>query len=249
MYNSIIKEMITADEPCSYLENHTQRMHYKLIDDCTTDLSQALIERGWRRFGRMFFRPVCQECSKCRSLRIDAVNYQYSRSEKRIIKKNRDTEVYISRPRITNEHIMLHRKYHKFKQTKSGWNHEDITQQNYYMTFVQGAGEFAYEVTYVQDGKLIGVDLIDILEDGISAIYFFYDPDFAHLSLGTFSLLKEIQIANMYDLRWIYLGYYVAENTSLNYKARYQPLEELQGDPQLFDKAIWNKFVPGETSF
>ena len=242
MMNEIIKEMITADEPCSYLEDHTQRMHYQLIDNCSTSMSQALIERGWRRFGRMFFRPVCQECNKCRSLRIDAENFKFSRSQRRILRKNKDTEVFISRPKITQEHINLHIKYHLHKHKKVGWKHEKITQQNYYLTFVQGMGEFAYEVSYIRDGKLIGVDLIDILEDGISAIYFFYDPDFSHLSLGNFSILKEVQIAHMHDLKWIYLGYYVSENKSLNYKAKYQPLQELQGDPQLFEDVIWSEF-------
>jgi len=240
--NDIIREMVTSDEPCSYLDNHTQRMHYKLIHNCETSMSQDLIERGWRRFGRMFFRPVCEECSKCKSLRIDVKNYKFSRSERRILRKNKDTQVFISRPKLTQEHIDLHIKYHKFKHEKDGWKHEEITQQNYYLTFVQGMGEFGYEVSYIRDGKLIGVDIVDILEDGISAIYFFYDPDYLDYSLGKFSILKEIQLAQTYKLDWIYLGYYVSENSSLNYKANYKPLQELKGDPHLIDNAIWNDF-------
>jgi len=240
--NDIIKEMVTADEPCSYLDNHTQRIHYKLMDNCETGMSQALIERGWRRFGRMFFRPVCEDCSKCKSLRIDVQNYKISRSQRRILRKNEDTQVFVSRPKLTQEHIDLHIKYHKYKHGKSGWKFEEITQENYYLTFVQGMGEFGYEISYVRDGKLIGIDIVDILEDGISAIYFFYDPDYLDLSLGNFSILKEIQLAQMYNLKWIYLGYYVSENSSLNYKANYKPLQELKGDPQLIDNAIWGDF-------
>ena len=205
-------------------------------------MSQILIERGWRRFGRMFFRPVCKDCDKCRSLRIDAQNFKPSRSQRRIISKNRETDVFIGRPKVTQEHIDLHIKYHTYKRDSVGWEYEEITRQNYYLTFVQGMGAFGYEVTYIRDGKLIAVDLIDILEDGISAIYFFYDPDFKHLSLGHFSIFKEIQIAQMHSLRWIYLGYYVDGNKSLQYKANYKPLEELKNNPDLSEKPIWDKF-------
>lgn len=100
--------------------------------------------------------------------------------------------------------------------------------------------QFGKEVLYFVENKLVGVDLIDIMGDGISSIYFFYDPDFSHLSLGRFSLYQQILIAQNYKLPWIYLGYYVKDCPSLNYKANYKPFEIMQNEPSLDDTPIWN---------
>ena len=106
--------------------------------------------------------------------------------------------------------------------------------------FVVGAGDFGYEIRYFADSKLVAIDYIDVLYDGISSIYFFSDPDYARLSLGTFSLLAQIKIAKQLKLKYIYLGYVVRENQSLQYKLKYKPHEILNGRPSNEEDAIWS---------
>jgi arginine-tRNA-protein transferase len=235
---NLLKEFLLEDK-CSYLEGKEQTTHYKVIENCSQESSQALIERGFRRFGKMYFRPICSDCSECQSIKIDAKNYTFSKSARRILKKAKEIRTYIQRPTLTHEHLQIFEKYHLYMKEKKGWEYSPTTSENYYNSFVSGHGDFGYEVLYFFQDKLIGVDLIDILPKGISSIYFYYDPDFAHYSLGKLSLYKQIQYAQNAQKEWIYLGYYVKECPSLAYKAEYKPYKTLQGRPAEHEVFKW----------
>lgn len=214
-------------------------MHYKYIVDCSFDFNSALVERGWRRFGKYFSRPNCKNCSLCLNIRINVETFSFSRNAKRIIKKNQNIKHYIQKPTLSYEHINLYKKYHKYMQNKKNWQYYDMSTQMYHELYVEGASNFGKEVLYFSDETLIGVDLIDFTCDGISSIYFFYDPDFAHLSLGKYSIYQQILLAKKQNLRYIYLGYYVENCSSLNYKITYKPHEFLVGLPELEDEIFW----------
>ncbi|MDH5464712.1 MAG: arginyltransferase [Thiovulaceae bacterium] len=235
----ILKEKVIHDEKCSYLEERLQSTHYQVIDDCTIEHCSTLIHQGWRRFGAMFFRPICPHCEACESVRIDVKKYNFSKSERRVLRKNEDIDIYVGHPTISHEHLALHERYHRFMQEKKGWDYTPTTTQHYYSSFVHGHEDYGHEVLYMYKNKLIGVDIIDFLLDGISSTYFFYDPAFEKRSLGKLSLLKQIEFAKEKGLDWIYLGYYVKDCDSLNYKADYQPQETLQGRPDLHQHTIW----------
>ncbi len=236
---NILKEFSLNDK-CSYLDDKEQTMHYKIIENCSAENTQELIERGYRRFGKMYFRPICSNCQECQSIKIDVQNYKFSKSSKRVIKKAKDIKSYIQMPTMSKEHIDLFEKYHLHMKDKKGWKHQETTPQHYYNSFVSGHQDFGYEVLYYDDEKLIAVDLIDILEDGISSIYFYYDPTYSHLSMGKLSLLMQIKFAQQDKKKWIYLGYYVEECPSLNYKAEYKPYTTLKGRPSLECEYVWN---------
>lgn len=236
---SRIIEFSTLETKCSYLDDCKTRMEYKYIENATMELNQELIERGWRRFGNYYSRPQCQNCKLCLSLRIDVKNYNFSRSAKRVFKKAEGIRYVIQAPTISTEHLELYDKYHRFMEKKRGWQYYNLKPQSYHELYVSGAHNFGKEVLYFQGEKLIGVDLIDFLDDGISSIYFYYDPDFEKLSLGRLSIYEQIILAKEYDLEWIYLGYYVKECQSLKYKASYTPYQTLQGNPNLDEDAIW----------
>jgi arginine-tRNA-protein transferase len=221
------------------LDNKEQTTHYKIINDCSAQLTHDLIERGYRRFGRMYFRPICEDCNECQSIKIDVANYSFSKSERRVIRKAKDLDIYIQTPTLTQEHLELFDKYHHYMHKKKGWNFQKVTPDHYYNSFVIGHEDYGKEVLYFYKNKLIAIDLIDILQEGISSIYFYYDPDFGDLSLGKLSLLKQIQFAKETDKAWIYLGYYVEDCPSLNYKAAYKPYTTLQGRPSLDSEYIW----------
>jgi len=236
---NILKEFSLNDK-CSYLDNKEQNTYYNMIENCTNTHCQELIERGYRRFGKMFFRPVCSGCNECQSIKIDVDNFQFSKSMRRVLKKGLSFDTFIRKPTLTQEHLSLFDKYHRFMRDKKGWDYQKTTANNYYSSFVDGHNEFGYEILYFDDEKLIAVDLIDILEDGISSIYFYYDPDYSDYSLGKLSLYKQISIAQKNDKKWIYLGYYVEQCPSLSYKADYKPYLTLKGRPQNDEEYVWS---------
>lgn len=235
---NILKEFLTNDQ-CSYLEGREQTTYYKVIDDCSTFQCQELIERGYRRFGKMYFRPACSTCDECKSIKIDVENFTFSKSQKRVIKKASEIKSYIQRPTLSKTHLELFEKYHLFMKDKKGWEHSEVTAQGYYSSFVDAYNDFGYEVLYYHEDKLIGVDLIDILHDGISSIYFYYDPDYQEYSLGRLSLYNQILYAKNSNKKWIYLGYYVKDCPSLAYKSHYEPYLTLDGRPSLDEKFNW----------
>ncbi len=239
MKPSRIVEFSTLEANCSYLKDRRMRMQYKFIENCPELLSLDLIQRGWRRFGEYYSKPNCVDCHECLSLRIDATNYRFSKSAKRTIRKNQNTKIKIQKPTITIQHLSLYEKYHKHMELKKDWKHYALSPNSYHELYVNGAMEFGKEILYFVDDKLVGVDLVDFLANGLSSIYFFYDPDYAHLSLGRFSLYQQIYMAQTNKLPWVYLGYYVKECPSLKYKADYKPYEILKGETSLEESPIW----------
>jgi arginine-tRNA-protein transferase len=237
--NHILREC-AIDDKCSYLDNEQQTMHYKIIDLCTKEQCSSLIERGWRRFGTMFFRPICKNCTQCESIKIDINNYKFSKSDRRVIKKASHFKIIIQSPSLTHKHLELFTKYHDYMRDKRDWDQQNITSQNYYQSFVQGHSDFGYEVLYFDEDTLIAVDLIDVLEEGISSIYFYYDPHYQNFSLGKYSIYYQIEYAKQLGLSWIYLGYYVSECQSLAYKSRYKPYLTLQGRPSELEAYFWS---------
>ncbi|MBU1659295.1 arginyltransferase [bacterium] len=236
---NLLKEFSLHDK-CSYLKDKEQTTHYKIIENASAASCQAFIERGFRRFGKMYFRPICPSCNECKSIKIDVYHFEFSKSMKRVMKKASDIKSYIQTPTMTQAHLNLFEKYHLYMQDKKKWDYSPTTAQGYYNSFVSGHNDFGYEILYYDKEKLIAVDLIDILEDGISSIYFYYDPDYAEFSLGKFSLYNQIKYAKHSRKKWIYLGYYVKDCPSLSYKAHYKPYLTLKDRPSEYEEFEWN---------
>ena len=237
--DSNIIEFSTLPATCEYLKNETFTNHYKYIFDCSFELNSKLVKGGWRRFGKYFLRPNCKDCNQCKSLRIDVENFKFSKSARRVINKNKDTKTVICSPTCTFETLDLYAKYHKFMHTKRSWKYYDITVQAYNEFYVDGANSFGREALYFVDKKLAGVDLFDFADDGISSIYFFYDPEYSHLSLGKYSIYRQILLAKEKNLKYIYLGHYVENCQSLKYKAQYKPYELLVELPEFNEDIDW----------
>ncbi len=229
----------TFTDKCSYLEAKQQTAHYKILSQCSMSYCTTLVRRGWRRFGKMFFRPICSDCTECQSLKIDVNNYHFSKSEKRVLHKNTHITHHIQKPSVSYEHLSLFNTYHAHMHTHRGWDYNETDVQGYYNSFVHGHHDFGYEVLYYDREKLICVDLIDILDDGISSIYCYYDPNYSALSLGKYSLLLQISLAKSLEKSWIYLGYYVKDCQSLAYKNQFKPYLILQNRATELENDIW----------
>ncbi len=235
-------DFCTLDYECAYLKGQKVRMYYKYVTLSNKDFNSAVIQRGWRRFGNYYFYPICKDCNECKSLRIDVENFKPSKSQRKAINRNKNTKIVVQKPTVTSAHIRLYNKYHSWKAKKDGWRHRIISTSEYYENFAEGAYDFGKEVLYYDEDKLIGVDLIDVLEDGISSIYFFYDPDYARLSLGVYSLIKQIEIAKLLGKKWIYLGYWVDGCKAFKYKTNFKPLQILDGFPSIQEDTNWKEF-------
>ncbi|MSN96319.1 arginyltransferase [Campylobacter sp. FMV-PI01] len=233
----------TLETKCPYLSNEKSRTEYLYIKNCSFSLNSELVKRGYRRFGEYFQRPICGFCDECVSVRIDAFKFKLSKSQRRNLRKNLKTNWMITRPLVDREHVELFKKYHKYMEHKKDWKYYDMDIRKYYDIYVLGYGKFGKEISfYDENKKLICVDLIDIVDDGISSIYCYYDPDFLHLGLGKFSLLKEIEFAKISNLRWIYLGYYVKGCDSLEYKKDFLPQEALREYVDFYQEPVWVDF-------
>jgi len=235
-------EFIEEQRDCSYFDHEISDIRYKYMHSCTSEQYQAMLERGWRRFGKMHFVPECRSCTKCVSMRIDVENYEFSRSEKRVINKNQDTKLYIRPPSMTLEHLNLYDKYHAFMNDKKNWPYSPIEPNEYQKSYVEGKEEFAKEFLYMKDNKLIGVALVDILPNSMSAIYCYYDHNYSDLSIGKFSILAQIKIAKEMNIPYIYLGYWIKDHLSMGYKEAYTPFEVLKNRPNIDEITNWEKY-------
>ena len=235
-------EFIEEDKQCSYFDDKVCDIEYKYMEQCSIEEQHQMCERGWRRFGNMHFVPVCKSCDECKTIRIDVEKFKFSKSQKRVLSKNKDTQVYIQKPTVTYEHIDLFNKYHKQMQTKKQWNENIIDVQEYHNSYVNGAHEFGKELLYFRGDKLVCVALCDIMPDAMSAVYCYYDHDYEDLSLGKFSILAQISIAKQTKVPYLYLGYWIKDHLSMGYKEKYKPFEMLVNRPKLNQKTIWRDY-------
>ena len=234
-------EFVEQNRNCSYFDTEISDIRYRYLQQCSTTEYQNMLEHGWRRFGKMHFVPECGNCTKCISMRIDVKSYKFSRSEKRVLSKNKDTKIYIQAPSLTKDHLVLYDKYHQHMNDKKGWDYTPIEPIEYNRSYVQGKAEFAKEFLYMRDNKLVGVALTDILPQSLSLIYCYYDHDYEDLSLGKFSILAQIKVAKELNIPYIYLGYWIKNHHSMGYKEAYKPFEILKNRATLEEDTIWEK--------
>ncbi len=232
-------EVLSSEEPCVYLRGEAARMRYRYIADCPPEVYQELLERGWRRFGRVFFRPACRGCAECVSLRVKVREFQPSRSLRRNWRRNRDLNVLIRRPTLTEAHLALYHRYHQDMKARRQWPGSKSAPEDYYQSFVEGYGSFGYEILFFDAQRLVAVSLTDVLPGALSSVYSFYDPQERSRGLGVFSILTQIRWARERKVPYLYLGFRVDGNGSMRYKARYRPHEVLEGRPEPVDDPVW----------
>jgi leucyl-tRNA---protein transferase len=218
---------------CSYLPDEMASLTYEIVGRMSATEYQARLLAGWRRFGFSLFKPVCPDCTKCQSLRVPVRRFKPDRSQRRCLAVN-DGEVrlVIGTPEVTDEKLDLYDRFHAFQSEHVGWTaHGPKDAGSYIESFVDNPFD-TQEWCYYLGEKLVGVGYVDCVPAGLSAIYFFHDPDERHRSLGTFNVLSTIRKASEWHLPHVYLGYYVEGCRSLEYKARFRPHEVLtpEGD-------------------
>lgn len=247
----VIRETDGREEDCIYLPGQRSRIRYRLIESCAPETYARMLERGWRRFGRVFFRPVCAACEECRSLRLEVERFQPSRSMRRNLERNSDLEIILRPASVSFDHLALYNRYHADMEQRKGWREKAITPIDYVRTFVDGRQGFGHEILYVADDRLLGVALVDILapdppriSGAISAVYCYYEPRERRRGLGIFSVLQHLELARARGIRHVYLGFWVEGNASMRYKAAYRPHEILRGRPAAGETPEWERSTP-----
>jgi len=233
--------MIEAREkhPCSYLPGLEATTDYRWMEDCDAATYQRMLERGWRRFGCTFFRPDCGHCGECRSLRIPVESFRPNRSMRRTWQQNQDLDIQLGSPALTYEHLELFERFHRSRSESRGWASRETTPQDYFLSFVDGAHDFGFELQLRLGQKLLAVALADILPSALSAVYCYYDPEHKERGLGTMAILAELEIAKRREIPHLFLGYWVEPNASMRYKARFEPHEILAARPSDDEAAAW----------
>lgn len=222
---SDIPRMFNESSPCPYFEEEKiSTIEYVVPNELDTKGFHQYLARGCRRFGRIFYRNTCTDCSSCVPLRIETDKFSTSRSHKRTLRKNEDIGIEIlSHPRLSSEKVLLYNRYMQTKHGEDGAGEKDEPVNvllNIHYGYLQ-----TIEMNYYLGDKLVGVGIVDEGRDALSSNYFYYDTDHLDRRLGIFSILQEISLARSLGKKYHYLGFYIQDNPKMSYKKFFRPNE------------------------
>jgi arginine-tRNA-protein transferase len=233
--------IIEQPRQCSYLPSETASLDLRAVQAVSGSEYADLLARGWRRFGWQFFRPACPRCTECRSIRILAQEFQSSAGQRRVLRKNEDVRTELHSLFAVQETVALYNRYQRFMHEHRGWELQHASFASYHDMFLSGAAEFGRQWLYFHKDRLIGVAMMDVARDAASLVYFFHDPEWRAQSPGMFSVLTQINYARTKGLPYVYLGYWIKDCGSMNYKNRFKPYEMLDGYVTERESPVWRK--------
>ncbi|MDR2195901.1 MAG: arginyltransferase [Gallionellaceae bacterium] len=214
---------LTAPYPCSYLPRRAARSQVVTPGSpMTTAIYTGLVQRGFRRSGTYTYRPRCDGCRACVPVRVPVADFAPNRAQRRAIQRHQQLEVSFHPLRYNDEHFALYQRYQIARHDDDGM--EGVDQ---YRSFMLQSQIDSVLVEFREQGALRMVSLIDALDDGLSSVYTFYDPDVANASYGTYNITWQIDLCRRMGLDYLYLGYWIAESDKMAYKANFQPLQKL----------------------
>ena len=223
-----IEFKITRPVECPYLDHH---MEQRIAADIAgmPEAHDNLARAGFRRVENWVYKPVCMDCQACVPVRIASGNGDeggiiISRNQRRVINRNKDLTRDIKKNISTEEHYDLFRKYLNNRHDDGQMADMDFDS---YTAMINSSPIETRLLEYRYMGDVIGVMMIDLQDDGLSAVYSFFDPDASERSLGTYMVLDCAALAHEMKLDYVYLGYYVEDSRKMNYKSRFAPSEHL----------------------
>ena len=199
-----------------------RKLFTALQGDNATKLNDSLSKQGFRRSQNVLYRPSCAECAACMSARINVATFTPTRSQKRVARRAGHLDRRATSPWATEEQYALFRQYLDGRHATGGMADMDMFE---FAAMVEETPIRSRLIEYTHDDHLFAVCLTDILDDGLSMVYSFFDPEMERLSLGTYLILDHIQIAHDLGLPYVYLGYWVPGSPKMGYKANFSGLE------------------------
>ncbi|AFT67198.1 MAG: arginyltransferase [Cycloclasticus pugetii] len=216
---------ISTPQACDYLtDRQSQNIFISPDVTVTPSIYEYLISIGFRRSGQHTYRPHCPSCRACISSRVDVQTFNASKSQRRVLTKNKDLSVSSVQSIFSTEHYELYCRYQAFKHP--GGSMESFGENEYEEFLCQSFGNSLMFETRLGE-KLLAVSVTDIFGDALSAVYTFFDPEYSARSLGTFSILQQIKATQNRGKRHLYLGYYIKNSVKMAYKTNFMPLEML----------------------
>lgn len=229
---------VTAPQPCPYLDGRMERKLFTALQGDTAEkLNDALSKQGFRRSQNVLYRPSCAECSACMSARINVAKFAPTRSQKRVLKRGNHLDRRAMSPWATEEQYTLFRQYLDGRHATGGMADMDMFE---FAAMVEETPIRSRLIEYSNGHDLHAVSLTDVLDDGLSMVYSFFDPAQEKLSLGTYLILDHVVIAQDLGLPYVYLGYWVPGSPKMGYKANFSGLE-------VYRDGIWNTVTDPES--
>jgi arginine-tRNA-protein transferase len=237
---------LTSPSPCPYLAGEFERKVFThLIGDRAPELLDLLSQGGFRRSQNIAYRPACERCRACVSVRILVDEFKPTKSMRRILQGNRDLIGRMGDPEPSAEQYALFRRYLDGRHARGGMSEMSVLD---YAMMVEDSQVQTRVIQYRRrgpdsrflassDGALVATALSDVMGDGMSMVYSFFDPDESDRSLGTYMILDHIERTKKLGLPYLYLGYWVSGSRKMDYKIRFQPQEHLQPKG-------WERYVP-----
>ena len=215
--------LVTGDpHPCPYLKDREALEEAFMAEDFPPELYHDFMNHGFRRSGRIFYRPTCKNCSECKSLRIPIKDFTPNKSQRRVLRKNEDIKVQEKKPRFTAEKYRMYAKYIECQHTKG---FQDSPEDLYRFLYTSSVSTVEFE--YRLQERVVAVGIVDECSRSLSSVYTYFDPEFSSRSLGTYSALHEIRVCKDRSIPYYYMGYYINDCPAMSYKTRYQPYETL----------------------
>lgn len=203
---------------CPYHLPHDARFYQALFSPLSDRVMELFLASGYRRNGNCLYTMHCPDCSACIPIRLHPEEMQLNRNQRRVRKKNQDLDVEFAPIEASQENVALCEKF-----LRDRYPHKNNDGKSYYDGFFRNRIIPGMEISFRKEGRLVGNGIVDVGQNWMNAVYFYFDPDESVRSLGTYNILSMIEICLKLDISYLYLGYYIEEVAAMNYKSRFHP--------------------------